>query len=933
MATKLQTLVQTDEPPVVFVSYSHNERDNAWKNQLLTHLEQLEPLGILSVWSDRDIKPGIAWYDKIYDVLSKTRVAVCLISADFLNSAFCMNEEIPYLLQRRDRGDLEIFPVLLRDCLWDEHHWLRRLQMLPDGAKPLQTHFNNDPDLALADVARHVRDFLTTGEGWERPKPKGSAPKVDITRLPESDDILFGRRDELNFLDETWNGNNLNVAVFKASGGVGKSSLVRCWVEDMVLDNYRGARRVYAWSFYSQGTNERATSADLFLAEALDWFGDETRGRGLSSSEMGLRLAALIRRERTILLLDGLEPLQSSQSIDRGKIKDQGLKELLIELTNSNPGLCLITTRVEITDLWDDKDNDSAKQYDLDTISTTAGRALLRVRGIQGEDDELEQAVKDFGQHAYAVKLLGSFLAYDSKPYIKHAVEILDLPNVEDKDGKHSRRVMAAFADRFGQGPKANILAMLGLFDRPADESSLSALRAAPSVKGLNDAVLSMENSEWNVQIAELRHLSLLTPISHHEPDELDAHPLVREHFGARLRQQHPDAWKAGHRRLYERLKSLPSEHQPATLADMTPLFLAIQHGCMAGCHREAFLDVYKPRICRNDSYYITKKLGAFGTDLDVIASFFDQPWETPAADLEQEHQSLLLKIAAFNFRAVGRPDYSLQLMQSGLERDEQQQHWDDATTSASNLSELHLVLGSVGDAIRCAKSSVNHADQAGDDEWQRISRTTLADAYHQQGSFGQALSLFVDAEARLKSNRPNLPILLSLRGYRYCDLLLTLGRSSEAFERATYALKAAQDHQHDALSIALDKLSIGRAALALGHDEKAGELLNEVVCSLREANTRHYVPNGLLARAAFYRKTEDYEKSRKDLVSAMHIAERGKMRLHQCDAHLGFIRLALIENDRDSAREHLTSAAALVRKCEYGRRKNEIEELEAALA
>ena len=59
-----------------------------------------------------------------------------------------------------------------------------------------------------------------------------------------------------------------------AWGGVGKTTLVNKWLERLTADNYRGAQRVFGWSFYSQGTGERVTSADQFIAEALRWFGD-----------------------------------------------------------------------------------------------------------------------------------------------------------------------------------------------------------------------------------------------------------------------------------------------------------------------------------------------------------------------------------------------------------------------------------------------------------------------------------------------------------------------------------------------------------------------------------------------------------------------------------------------------------------------------------
>ena len=54
----------------------------------------------------------------------------------------------------------------------------------------------------------------------------------------------------------------------------GKTMLVQQWLQRLHREGWFGVRRVYAWSFYSQGTKEdRQASEDSFLAHALDWFG------------------------------------------------------------------------------------------------------------------------------------------------------------------------------------------------------------------------------------------------------------------------------------------------------------------------------------------------------------------------------------------------------------------------------------------------------------------------------------------------------------------------------------------------------------------------------------------------------------------------------------------------------------------------------------
>ena len=84
----------------------------------------------------------------------------------------------------------------------------------------------------------------------------------------------------------------------------------------------------------------------------------------------------------------------------------------------------------------------------------------------------------------------------------------------------------------------------------------------------------------------------MLAPESKHRSDTLDAHPLVREHFGKHLKQEYPAAWREGNNRLYEYYKASAKE-LPDTLQEMAPLFAAVMHGCQAGRHQEALVEVY----------------------------------------------------------------------------------------------------------------------------------------------------------------------------------------------------------------------------------------------------------------------------------------------------------------------------------------------------
>ncbi len=761
--------------------------------------------------------------------------------------------------------------------------------------------------------------------------------------MPITGHNVVGRDDELQMFDDVFDGGVLNVISLRAWGGVGKSTLVNHWCDKLRADNYRGATRVFAWSFYTQGTIERTNSADAFIDAALRFFGDDGPESG-STWDNGERLANMVGQERALLILDGMEPLQ-----DRNQgIKDPALARLVECLAAENAGLCVITTREPVKELA--AFPETAIEKSLEQLSKEAGRALLKIKGLRAADDLLEQVSDAFGNHALAINLLASYLKRFAGGDVNPALDIPDLPDISIDDGRHPRRVMAAFAEKFGEGPELDLLHVIGLFDRPADDGCIAALREPPVIPGLTDH-LARENGDrlatwwrravslseapspdviWEKLLAHLRSLGLLAGASHYAPDELDAHPLVREHFGAGLRAQRKEAWKTGHARLYEHLKK-QAEHRPDTLAAMAPLFRAIHHGCQAERRQEALDEVYHDRIVRQNEFYLTNKLGAFGADLGLVASFFDPPFAHPAADLTEPDRTWLVSVAAFGLRALGQLGEAVAPMRAGLDLLVEQGNWEQAAISSSNLSELQLTLGEVVAALASGEAAIEYADRSGDAFLRIVHPITLADAMHQAGALVAAHQLFEEAEKRQEERQPDYPQLYSLQGYRYCDLLLTLGQAEAVRERALQTLEIAEFNNW-LLDIALDHLSLGRAALVLGGRNEARRQLDQAVDCLREAASMDHLPRGLLARAAFFREVEEYILSRRDLDEVMRIATRSGMRLHECDAHLEYARLALAEGQPDAAHAHLKSAEALVTACRYHRRDPEVEELKATL-
>ena len=653
--------------------------------------------------------------------------------------------------------------------------------------------------------------------------------RADLSRIVKyAPAELIGREAELKLLHDSWTtclqvpaSPHPRVLLFVALGGEGKTSLVAKWAADLAAQDWPGCDAVFAWSFYSQGTREQmAVSSDLFLAEALTFFGDAAMaGSAQGAFEKGKRLAQLVGERRALLLLDGLEPLQyAPTSPTPGELKDQGLSALLKGLAAASHGLCVVTTRYALPDLRAFHGR-TVREERLARLARAAGVQLLKAHGVTGSDrrnlplhdgdakselvSEFEKLVEDVDGHALTLHIMGSFLNKAFGGDIRKRDRVTFAKASQKTDNDHAFRAMAAYARWMEDGSdearrELAILRLMGLFDRPATADCLAALLAAPAIPGLTEPLTGLAEEDWNCSLESLREAKLLSvspetvsvpAAAFPLPASLDAHPLIREYFAERLKEEgrsmkaegtppssfipHPSSFQLAHRRLYEHLCASTLEGEQPTLEALQPLYQAVAHGCQAGLQQEACDKVFFARIRRNNDDYTVRKLGAFGSDLGAIACFFETAWSRASPALTEPDQAWALSQAAFYLRALGRATEALEPMRAGLGNYVRQAHWKPAAILASNLSELELTLGEVAGAVGDAEQSVTYADRSGDAFWRMGTRTTHADALHQAGRRAEAEARFREAEQMQADDDSDYPLLYSLRGFNYCDLLL----------------------------------------------------------------------------------------------------------------------------------------------------------------
>ncbi len=144
----------------VFISYSRADRQ--WLDALLVHLRFLEKEHQFSIWEDSQIKPGSDWQLEIGAAMESAKVALLLVSANFLSSDFILEEELPQLLTAaREEGAL-IFPVIVSHCMFTEIPSLARFQTMNPPALPLVEMNQGEIDSLFLRITKEIRDALVT---------------------------------------------------------------------------------------------------------------------------------------------------------------------------------------------------------------------------------------------------------------------------------------------------------------------------------------------------------------------------------------------------------------------------------------------------------------------------------------------------------------------------------------------------------------------------------------------------------------------------------------------------------------------------------------------------------------------------------------------------------------------------------------------------
>jgi hypothetical protein len=148
---------QGDRRTKAFISYSHADKE--WLERLQIHIKPFERKGIVDPWDDTKIEPGMPWREEIEKALNSAKVAVLLVSANFLASDFITDYELPSLLAAAKKEGTVILPVIIKPCAFSVSE-LAQFQSINPPSKALSGMSEHDQDQMFVKVTESITRAL-----------------------------------------------------------------------------------------------------------------------------------------------------------------------------------------------------------------------------------------------------------------------------------------------------------------------------------------------------------------------------------------------------------------------------------------------------------------------------------------------------------------------------------------------------------------------------------------------------------------------------------------------------------------------------------------------------------------------------------------------------------------------------------------------------
>ncbi|NEQ49755.1 MAG: TIR domain-containing protein [Leptolyngbya sp. SIO3F4] len=630
-------------------------------------------------------------------------------------------------------------------------------------------------------------------------------------------------RPEFDQVCDWWRNGGTGICGLVGMGGAGKTAIVDRFLRVLpgVIrqnpnipkdDTLPTPNSTFVFSFYD------APNAEAFFEALQMWL--------LQSPDVDAAVSyskLLFRMQNAVpglIVLDGLEKVQADGTRGIfGQLSTPNLRDFITRAANGyfSKLSVLITTRFPLADLQDDRP-DFFQSIPIEEIDILTGIKLLRQRGVQGNDLELERIVKECGNHALTVDLAGGYIKEygngnpDTPLVLGTAEELEDAVRQEQdpakravlKQGFRFARVARRYQEAMlEQDPAAiALLERICLFRLGVEADTLVAIfigEDAAKVSGTALAGLNAQQLQYKLDWLVRMRIVEVTRIKIRQMGQIrtvySIHPAVRDGFVQGIGR---DAAAASHEAIRTGLEvslgDAPGAN-PSESATLDILEEIVYHAIASGQVPEAWniywnkIGGYKNLLWRLGAYERGDRIcRAFGGGQlpETVATLLQapQPSQTlPCMALSESRQAIFINEWALYLKNLGRLDAAARCYESHNEMRMRQESWKNASIGNRNSSTVWLLAGRLWLGLATTKEALRLANQAKDAQGRQNSYSWQGAAQGQLGAVGAALEDCCQClhwQHQVETHATDRP-LYSNRGIEHTLLLTRLGRHGEA--------------------------------------------------------------------------------------------------------------------------------------------------------
>lgn len=312
-------------------------------------------------------------------------------------------------------------------------------------------------------------------------------------------------------------------------GGAGKTALVHELVVSLLGMKKRPVAGPFVWSFYDE------PDSSSFLVALANYLPGKKISQDCNEYMAYDVVKNRIGDDPILIILDGLERIQIEQAgnIVHGNLQSPILLQFLLWFSNSDTrARTVITTRFPLSELNSMNNVSEVEQrvhiMTIDSLTRMQARNLLKVRGVMGSVNQMNEVLDHFGTHALTVDHLGGVISTYLEGKASLFRELGKGPLARFKVGQAGKklgRVVAAYEDYLAKS-ELEVLRMLqcvAIFLRPIEHSMLFRV-----YERLLNPSIPIKLSKPQV-LYRLLQLRLVNGDNLRDRYEITIHPAIRD--------------------------------------------------------------------------------------------------------------------------------------------------------------------------------------------------------------------------------------------------------------------------------------------------------------------------------------------------------------------------------------------------------------------